>query len=115
MTVGLQSRVGASVSAGRDRIQVLVCTGDPGVEAGLVDAFAERGGVVQVVTDRGGYLAAAERDAFDAVLIDVPADPAADDGWRDKVLDDRWEGDVALTLYEESRALSSRLGHRQPS
>ena len=99
MTVGLQSRVGASVSAGRDRIQVLVCTGDPGVEAGLVDAFAERGGVVQVVTDRGGYLAAAERDAFDAVLIDVPADPAADDGWRDKVLDDRVaDGSVVLAV-----------------
>lgn len=33
----------------------------------------------------------------------------------EEAFDDRWEGDVALTLYEESRALSSRLGHRQPS
>jgi DNA-binding NtrC family response regulator len=90
MTVGLQSRTGdAAATAGRDRMRILLCTGETGGESDLVTLFAEHGATVQVATDRESYVAVAAREEFDAVLVDLPSQRSAATDWREEVLDER--------------------------
>ncbi|MBK8980602.1 MAG: sigma-54-dependent Fis family transcriptional regulator [Planctomycetes bacterium] len=106
MSVGLQSRTGeAAIATGRERVRILVCTGSAGAESDLVTLFAQHGATVQVATDRDSYVAAASREEFDAVLVDLPGQPSASSAWRDEVLDERVRtGTIVIAAPAEREA-----------